>query len=381
MSKNNCWLSQSLNELICTANKFFVRQDFSVEAQTSRLSVTMNSPGDGPLENSNETSNVTSSSTSTELFSQQIIQLTMFGLIFVLSVMGNAAMLAVLFKRCHLRSHKNILLLNMIVAESAVAMTSIPFDFALVFLGEGWVFGPFLCHVLWPLQTAPFGVLVLTLTAMSVQRYKGIVNRFRKGKLGHESWRNTVACIWVFSLIIVIPYGVFLRFVDGECIETWGTTGSQVYTLCLFAFHYVIPLTVITFCYLRIAVQIRRGYLEGDSIISGTRKARLKRSRRHVRAVRMVILFVVVFAVCMLPHQVVWLWITFGKNVQYSDNLLTFAYMFTFTSSFANPLLYFTHNPSLRARLFAFLCCSTPVGRFQRSSTFGSDETSADSRV
>lgn len=332
----------------------------------------------------NETSNNTSaSSTTTDLLgSHKIIQLTLFGVIFVFSVVGNAAMSAVLFKGCRLRSCKNILLLNMIVAESAVAMTSIPFDFTLVLLDEGWVFGSFMCHVLWPLQTAPFGALVLTLTAMSIQRYRGIVHHLRKTKRGCESSRITVACIWVFSLIIVIPYSVFLRFADGECFETWGTLGSQIYTLGLFAFHYAIPLTVISFCYARIAMRIRRGHVEGHSIVSGTRQARLKRSRRHVRAVRMVVLFVVVSAVCMLPHQVVWLWITFGKDVHYSNNLLTFAYMFTFTSSFANPLLYFTHNPSLRARLFSLVCCrSAPEGRFRNTSMFGSDETSADSRI
>lgn len=332
----------------------------------------------------NETAaNLTSASAAvTDLFIQRIIQQTIYGVIFVLSMAGNAAMLAVLLKGCRIRSNKNTLLLNMIVAETAVAMTSIPFDFALLFLDEGWVLGPFMCHVLWPLQTAPFGALVLTLTAMSIQRYRGIVHHLRRGKPGGESSRVTVASIWVFSLIIVIPYGVFLRFADGECSETWGTLGSQVYTLALFAFHYAIPLTVITFCYACIALRIRRGHIEGDSIISGTRQARLKRSRRHVRAVRMVVLFVAVFALCMLPHQVVWLWITFGKDVTYSDNLLTFAYMFTFTSSFANPLVYFTHNPSLKTRLFTLVCCrSAPEDRFKLNTTFISDETSADSRV
>lgn len=313
---------------------------------------------------------------------QKIVQQIFYGVIFVLSMAGNVAMLAVLCKGCRLPSYKNILLVNMIVAESAVAMTSIPFDFAMMFLDNGWVFGSIMCHVLWPMQTAPFGALVLTLTAMSVQRYRGIVHRMRSRKAGRESSYATVAFIWVFSLIIVVPYGVFLRIVDGQCSETWGIIGGQVYTLGLFAFHYAIPLTIITFCYARIAIRIRRGQHEGQNIISGTRQARLKRSKRHVRAVRMVVLFVVVFAVCMLPHQCVWLWITFGKDVQYSDNLLTFAYMFTFTSSFANPLLYFTHNPALRARLKALLSCrSGPEGRFRNTSVLASDETSADSRV
>ena len=329
------------------------------------------------------TKNTTDTEEIPAFLSQRIVQQIFYGVIFVLSLAGNAAMLAVLCKGCRLPSHKNILLVNMIVAESAVAVTSIPIDFALLFSTDGWVFGSFMCHVLWPMQTAPFGALVLTLTAMSVQRYRGIVNHLKRSrrKAGRESSRATVVLIWVFSLIIVVPYGAFLRLVDGECTETWGTLGGQVYTLGLFAFHYAIPLTIITFCYARIALRIRRGQHEGAEIISGTRQARLKRRTRHVRAVRMVVLFVIVFAVCMLPHQVVWLWITFGKDVQYSDNLLTFAYMFTFTSSFANPLVYFTHNPSLRARLKTLVSCRSGPEGFRSASILTSDETSADSRV
>lgn len=330
--------------------------------------------------------NTTDSEGHPDFLAQRILQQIFYGVIFVLSTAGNAAMLAVLFNRgSRPLSNKDILLLNMIVAESAVAISCIPLDFAMLFLNDGWSFGPLMCHFLWPMQTAPFGALVLTLTAMSVQRYKGIVHQMRSRDAGRKSLCATVTFIWIFSIIIVVPYGFFLRLEEGQCSETWGNIGTQVYTLGLFAFHYVIPLTVITFCYARIAVRIRHGQREGASIISGTHKARLKRSRRHVRAVCMVILFVVVFAVCMLPHQVVWLWITFGKGVNYSENLLTFAYMFTFTSSFANPLVYFTQNPALKAKLKSLILCrSAPDGRFRtgnNSFLTTSDETSAESRV
>lgn len=329
--------------------------------------------------------NTTDSERIPAFLTQRIVQQICYGMIFVLSMAGNAAMLAVLLHRgTRLLSRKDILLLNMIVAESAVAITSIPLDFTLLFLNDGWLFGPFMCHILWPMQTAPFGALVLTLTAMSIQRYKGIVHQMRSRNAGRKSSFATVIFIWLFSLIIVVPYGVFLRLEEGQCSETWGEIGSQVYTVGLFAFHYVIPLTIITFCYARIAIRIRHGQREGASIISGTHKARLKRSRRHVRAMRMVILFVVVFAVCMLPHQVVWLWITFGKEVNYSDNLLTFAYMFTFTSSFANPLVYFTQNPALKAKLKSLILCRlTPDSRLRTGNSFftTSDDASADSRV
>lgn len=343
----------------------------------------MNASFDSSFVRLNTTSNETFALMQTDLVaSKATFQLVVFGLVFVFSVVGNSAMAAVMLKNCRLRSNKNVLLLNMIIAESAVTLTSIPVDFTLILLHKGWLFGSFMCHIIWPLQTAPFGALVLTLTAMSVQHYKGIVQSLHKSTSVGNSSCTTVTFIWVFSFILVTPYGVFLRFVDGECVETWGTLGGQIYTVSLFVFHYAVPMAVITFCYLCTASRIRRGHLEGNSLISGTRRARMKRSRQHVRAVRMVVLFVAVFAVCMLPHQVVWLRFAFGTNVQYPDNLLTFAYIFTFTSSFVNPLLYFTHNPSLRTRLRAlFRCGLGQESRYKKGGLPASTETPADSRM
>ena len=343
----------------------------------------MNASFDTSLVRLNTSSNETSASIPKDLAgSEATFQLIVFGFVFVFSMVGNAAMVAVMFKNCRLRSRKDLLLLNMIIAESSVTLTSIPVDFTLILLDKGWVFGSFMCHIIWPLQTAPFGALVLTLTAMSVQHFRGVAQSLNKSASVGNSSCTTIAFIWLFSFMLVTPYGVFLRFVDGQCVETWGTLGSQIYTVSLFVFHYAVPLAVITFCYLSTARRIRRGHLEGNRLISGTRRARMKRSRRHVRTVRMVILFVAVFAVCMLPHQVVWLRYAFGKNVQYPDNLLTFAYIFTFTSSFVNPLLYFTHNPSLRTRFrVLFRGGSRQESRYKNDGLPAKTETLADSTM
>ena len=318
---------------------------------------------------------------STTFSTHRIVQEGIYLLIFVLSIAGNGAMLTIFCRRSRVQSDKDILLVNMIVAESAVAATSVPFDFALLLVDQRWVFGPIMCYILWPVQTASFGALVFTLTAMSTQRYQGIVHPMKK-KTSIKATKITVAAIWLVSLILVVPYGVFLRFVDGECSETWGSVGSQVYTLGLFTFHYVIPLVIISFCYARIAFRIRSDHKHSAKIVSGTKIARMKRSRRHNRAARMVIMFIVVFAVCMLPHHAVWLWITFGANVPFSEDLLTFSYMFTFTSSFANPLVYFTHNPAFKARLLRILCRRSDEqnGRSKTSSLLVCED-SAESRL
>lgn len=95
----------------------------------------------------------------------------------------------------------------------------------------------------------------------------------------------------------------------------------------------------------------------------------------------MVVLFVIVFVVCMLFYQVVWFWIIFGKNVEYFDNLLIFVYMFIFISSFVNFLVYFMYNFSLRVRLKIFVLCCFMFEGFRSVSVLISDEILVDLRV
>lgn len=71
-------------------------------------------------------------------------------MIFVFSMVGNVVMLVVFFYRgfCFFLC-KDILLFNMIVVEFVVVIISILFDFILLFLNDGWLFGFFMCYILW----------------------------------------------------------------------------------------------------------------------------------------------------------------------------------------------------------------------------------------
>ena len=68
------------------------------------------------------------------------------------------------------------------------------------------------------------------------------------------------------------------------------------------------------------------------------------RVQYHVRITKMLVIMVLVFAVCNLPHHVLWLWMDFGEGSTYKHfgQILTFAYVITFTSCVANPIIYGT---------------------------------------
>ena len=283
------------------------------------------------------------------------IQIVLYSIIFVLSIFGNGAMLLVLRKRFRLRSSNDLLLLNMVISEAAVVGICVPFDLILLQNSGRWIFGRILCRIIWPLQTLPYGVLVWTLMFISIQRFEVVAFPLKKQSKPRKCIMIVVST-WLFSLVSVTPYAAVLEQKDGDCVETWGIKPRRAYTVALFVTQYAIPLVIIAVCYTVIGFKMQETSKRVQQHITGKNRALSRRSKRQRMLVRMIALFVVVFATCMLPHHVVWLLNDFGVILNYSEHIFTFAYVFTFTSTLANPVIYFTHNSGFKKDLMSILC-------------------------
>lgn len=272
--------------------------------------------------------------------------------IFVLGAVGNIAMIFLLRRRSRRRrqSPSNLLLLHVVISEMSVLLFNIPIDVTLIHVGHKWIFGPTMCKILWPLQTLSFGSFVWILTLLSYQRYRGIVCPL-ESKLSTKRLNRIVLMVWLFSLVVVIPYGAFLDYQGDNCIETWSQPTRKYFTIIFFVVQYALPLAITMHCYVKIALVVRKGHATVRRHISGSIQAESRHKQRNFSAIRTAVLFTAIFAVCMLPHQVLWLWLEFGDYKRDIRHVLTFAYMFTFTSVFMNPLVYILSTPSVRKEL------------------------------
>ncbi|XP_031561454.1 galanin receptor type 1-like [Actinia tenebrosa] len=277
----------------------------------------------------------------------RVLLQVVYVIIFILGMLGNTAMIFLLKRKRQRRSPSNLLLLHVVISEMSVLLMNIPFDMVLIIVNQEWVFGGLMCKVLWPLQTLTLGSFVWILTLLSYHRYRGIVFPLMK-KLSTNAVSYLIMIVWFSSLVVVVPYSSFLEYQNGECIETWDIAVRKSYTLIFFAFQYAFPLLITIYCYAKIAVVVRRGQHRVKRHISGSSQAGLRHKSRGLSAIRTAVLFMATFAVCMLPHQVIWLWLEFGEHTHSVKNLLSFAYIFTFTSSFMNPLVYIFSTPSVR---------------------------------
>ena len=86
--------------------------------------------------------------------------------------------------------------------------------------------------------------------------------------------------------------------------------------------------------------------------------ASIKRMKQTRRTLRMFTCVVVVFAVCILPNQITWIWMAFN-GAHLNHVLYTVFYFLTYTNSVLNPWIYGAVNPSFRKAYRKMFCCKS----------------------
>ena len=205
-----------------------------------------------------------------------------------------------------------------------------------------------------------------------------------------------------------------LSIKDDYCQEVWpGTTARRMYTLGLFIAQFTIPLVIIAFAYTKVVLKLRDQAarfsgktsvqeslplprpgpsssfltpevsdvqsvsgsplpekklttgLNNVHLVLSVRSPRLRPSKaiqrleRNTKIVKMLVTVVLLYGICMLPNQVVWLWFEFGsgQNSPYLKALLTLGSSMVYLNSSVNPILYAGMNEDFRRGFLGLLRC------------------------
>lgn len=100
---------------------------------------------------------------------------------------------------------------------------------------------------------------IFNITGIAVNRYCYICHSFSYSRL--YSYRNTllfVALIWVLTVVAIIPnfFVGSLRYDPRVYSCTFAQNVSSSYTVAVVVVHFLVPIAVVTFCYLRIWVLV-----------------------------------------------------------------------------------------------------------------------------
>ncbi|XP_076595198.1 galanin receptor type 1b [Chaetodon auriga] len=284
---------------------------------------------------------------------EAVIVPVVFGLIFVVGVVGNSLVMVVIGKVRYSSgggvgggtgarrtgSPTNIFILNLSVADLSFLLFCVPFHATIYSLPE-WVFGAFLCKFGHYFSTVSMLVSIFTLVAMSVDRYIAVVLSRKSPSV--RSRRNALAgvcVIWTLSLVCSVPVAQYQVLTNHPtapnstfCWEQWSGVSKHCYKVTILLIGYLLPLLLISCCYAKVLFHLHKKM-----------KNMSKKSERSKRKTAQTVLLVVTaFTICWLPHHIIAMWVEFG-TFPLNDASFAFrivSHCLSYGNSCVNPILY-----------------------------------------
>lgn len=286
------------------------------------------------------------------------VQLSIYPLILVFGAIGNTLVILVVKNKKRNRKINDYFILNLAISDVFMLTISICADFYLKF--QASPYGNILCKGIWPFMTMCLFASVFTLTCMALERWRTIVKPLCP-RLPVSIVYLLIGLTWFAGLIFVLPLIIVAYHKGRKCKEDWPAFAMrQAYTVAIAAFQYLFPLLIITVAYARIGSYLKKRskmVITAESHVSRRGVESIRRKLENAKINKNLRFIVVLFALFMLPKQVLWLWLDFGNGGQFKhfSDVLTFGEFLLYIHSSANPIVYGTILGEYRAGFRRYL--------------------------
>ncbi|TRY89542.1 hypothetical protein DNTS_014676 [Danionella cerebrum] len=298
---------------------------------------------------------------STKLVYVQVMLILAYSTIIVFGVTGNSLVIYVVYKFRNLHTVTNYFIVNLAVADLLVNTLCLPFTLMYTLYGE-WKFGLVMCYLLPYAQGLAVHVSTITLNVIALDRYRSIVYHLET-KMSKNMSVVVIVITWVASAILASPLAIFREYLSFDisdehtiqgCAEKWpgSSTDGTIYSIAMFFLQYALPLSIISFAYIRIWNKLRHHISPGSG--------RCDRHQRRQKTTKMLVAVVVVFTVSWLPFHAFQLAVDIDSSVLDMKDfklLYTAFHIVAMCSTFANPILYGWMNRNYRGSFVAVFKC------------------------
>ncbi|XP_035660882.1 QRFP-like peptide receptor [Branchiostoma floridae] len=304
----------------------------------------------------------------------------LYVVIMVTSLIGNTLVIyTVLFDRT-MRTVTNMFLVSLSVSDLLITLLSVPYHILWAINSFEWEYGDVLCKLPQYIKGLSVTASVLSLTAISAERYLAILRPLAAQRyLSRPRLTVAVTLIWAVACLVYIPMLLYLgvrttveeksagdpncthehcdyfnftiKFSFLRCEEEWASPEAErAYTLCLFLMLFCLPVVIMGVLYGRVAVHLWFWKPAGDHSSARLRNVNTK------RVVRVLILFIFVFVICWAPYFVSML-LRLSYKLEgdaygaYAHRIFT---LIAHANSAVNPFLYALMSQRFRERLS---CC------------------------
>ncbi|XP_006629714.1 cholecystokinin receptor type A [Lepisosteus oculatus] len=347
----------------------------------------------------------------------QTVRIFLYSLIFLLSVLGNALIIAVLVRNKRMRTVTNIFLLSLAVSDLMLCLFCMPFTL-IPNLMKDFIFGSGVCKVAAYFMGISVSVSTFNLVAISLERYSAICKPLQSRVWQTKSHAfKVITATWIVSFILMLPYPISSTLVPfsrannstgNMCRLIWPSDIiQQSWYVFLLLLLFLVPGVVMMTAYGLISLELYRGikfeishrksnrdrktstssikHNDGDGcyiqkskkkkmemqpLPSTHNKTKISRVRSNSstanlvakkRVIRMLIVIVILFFLCWTPVFTVNAWRAFDSFS--ADRLLSgapisFIHLLSYTSACVNPIIYCFMNKRFRLGFLAtFACC------------------------
>ncbi|XP_037950811.1 neuropeptide SIFamide receptor-like [Teleopsis dalmanni] len=235
-----------------------------------------------------------------------------------------------------------------------------------------------MCKTVPYIQGVSVAASVYSLIAVSLDRFIAIwwpLKQMTKSRA-----RFMIFCIWVIAFGTTIPWVLFFDLVPAAesfpaapdlylCQEVWppGTNGNLYFLLAHLVACYLLPMSLITLCYVLIWIKVSTRSIPGDS-----KDAQMDRMQQKskVKVIKMLVAVVILFVLSWLPLYVIFARIKFGGEISIEESeilnkVTPFAQWLGSSNSCINPILYAFFNKKYRRGFAAIIKSRSCCGRLR----------------
>ncbi|KAL4641864.1 hypothetical protein GN956_G10491 [Arapaima gigas] len=277
----------------------------------------------------------------------------------VISLASNIVVLLMFVKYKELRNATNAVIINLAFTDIGVAGIGYPMSAASDLHGS-WKFGFAGCQIYAALNIF-FGMASIgLLTVVAIDRYLTICRTDIGQKMTTFSYTVMIVAAWInalfWSSMPVVGWAGYAPDPTGAtCTINWRNNNTSFisYTMAVIFVNFLIPLSVMFYCYYNVSVTMKR-YSATNTLDS----MNIDWSDQ-MDVNKMSIVMIAMFLVAWSPYSVVCLWASLGDPRTIPAPMAIIAPLFAKSSTFYNPCIYVIANKKFRRAIVGMVRCQT----------------------
>ena len=288
---------------------------------------------------------------------------------FLVGSMGNALLCYVVYKRKERKRTVHLLTVNLAVSDLMVLLVYLPMQLYQINSLMVWELGRVVCKIFYGINAATINANILTLIAITRDRYVAVTDPLAAHSRGTSSVKKWIVFIWVISIILSLPLLIVVDVHHGYCYEIWPRVEiERTYWIILFTLQLVIPLIYFLFAYSMIVYRMRSAQSTEEFTVlynvkeqcHFTQRRRIeKRRRQQAKLLRLAIILVVAYVVCVSPQHMVFFAFTYGTLANNPNAIYIFivANFLLIFNSLINPVVYASQSHEMKKMIPRLFCC------------------------